>query len=239
MGDKSELYEQALAGKKVPVLTLDNKWYKLFRNLAELPRIQEQEKRLNELVQRQGQLNVDSKNIRKLKKKLMDEIVPMANELEQGRNKSLEKKLDEHKRLIQECNEKLEVYQDELLDLPRQIEQVNHALMLATMDYCYESMRENTQQITEIAQWVKYIRIELKKNLVRKQEMEYQNRQIYTYMHDLFGADVIDLFDMKYDPLAVSQQSSVGNKKNEGDKAGDQKNGDPQNGDKKAETGKK
>lgn len=209
MGDKSELYEQALAGKKVPVLTLDNKWYKLFKDLAELPRIQEQEKRLNELIQRQGQLNVDSKNIKKLKKKLMDEIVPMANELEQGRNKSLEKKLDDHRRLIEECNEKLELYQDELLDLPGQIEQINHALMLSTMKYCYESMQENTRQIVEIAQWVKYIRIELKKNLVRKQEMEYQNRQIYSYMHDLFGADVIDLFDMQYDPLANDQQKKA------------------------------
>ena len=69
MGDKSDIYEQALAGKRVPVLTLDNNWYKLFTDLAELPRIQEKEKQLNELVQRQGQLNVDSKNIKKLKKK--------------------------------------------------------------------------------------------------------------------------------------------------------------------------
>jgi len=209
VGDKSEVYEQALAGKKVPVLTLDNKWYQLFRDLAELPRIQAQEKQLNELVQRQGQLNVDSKNIRKLKKKLMDEIVPMANELEQKYSKALEKKLDENRRLIEECNEKLEEYQDELLELPRQIEKVNHALMLSTMKYCYESMQENTQQIVEIAQWVKNIRVELKKNLVRKQEMEYQNRQIYSYMHDLFGAEVIDLFDMQYDPLAAERRKTA------------------------------
>ena len=208
VGNKSEVYEQALAGKKVPVLTLDNKWYKLFKDLAELPKIQAQEKQLNELVQRQGQLNVDSKNIRKLKKKLLDEIVPMANELEQKYSKTLEKKLDEHKRLIEECNEKLEEYQNELLDLPRQIGQTNHALMLSTLEYCYESMQENTRQIVEIAQWVKYIRIELKKNLVRKQEMEYQNRQIYSYMHDLFGAEVIELFDMQYDPLATEQKKA-------------------------------
>lgn len=204
VGDKSEVYERALAGKKVPVLTLDNKWYKLFTDLAGLPKIQAQEKKLNELVQRQGQLNVDAKNLRKLKKKLMDEIVTMANELEQKYSKSLEKKLDENKRLIEECNEKLEDYQDELLELPQQIEEANRALMLSTMKYCYESMQENTQQIAEIAQWVKYIRVELKKNLVRKQEMEYQNRQIYSYMHDLFGAEVIDLFDMQYDPLAAN-----------------------------------
>ncbi len=83
--------------------------------------------------------------------------------------------------------------------------------MLSTMKYCYESMQENTQQIVEIAQWVKYIRVELKKNLVRKQEMEYQNRQIYSYMHDLFGAEVIDLFDMQYDPLAAGQKKAADN----------------------------
>lgn len=209
VGDKSEVYEQALAGKRVPVLTLDNKWYKLFRNLDEEPQIKALEMQLNDLVKRQGQLNVDTKNIKKLKKKLMEEIVPMANQLEQNYSKSVEKKMDENKRLIAECNEKLEEYQNELLDLPGEIGRVNHALMLATMDYCYDSMQENTHQIVEIAQWVKYIRIELKKNLVRKQEMEYQNRQIYSYMHDLFGADVIDLFDMQYDPLAVEQQKAT------------------------------
>ncbi|MCM1118977.1 MAG: hypothetical protein NC543_06415 [bacterium] len=209
MGNKSEVYEQALAGKKVPVLTLDNKWYKLFRNLEEEPQIKGLETQLNDLVKRQGKLNVDSKNIRKLKKKLMDEIVPMANQLEQSYNKNVEKKLEENKRLIAECNEKLEEYQNELMELPGEIERANHALMLATMEYCYESMQENTHQIVEIAQWVKFIRVELKKNLVRKQEMEYQNRQIYSYMHDVFGADVIDLFDMQYDPLAVEQQKAA------------------------------
>lgn len=209
VGDKSEIYEQALAGKRVPVLTLDNKWYKLFRNLDEEPQIKALETELNDLVKHQGQLNVDSKNIKKLKKKLMEDIVPMANQLEQSYSKSVEKKLDENKRLIAECNEKLEQYQNELLDLPGEIGRVNHALMLATMEYCYDSMQENTHQIVEIAQWVKYIRIELKKNLVRKQEMEYQNRQIYSYMHDLFGADVIELFDMQYDPMAVEQQKAA------------------------------
>lgn len=209
MGNKSEVYEQALAGKKVPVLTLDNKWYKLFRNLEDEPQIKALETQLNDLVKRQGKLNVDSKNIRKLKKKLMDEIVPMANQLEQSYNKNVEKKLEENKRLIAECNEKLEEYQNELMELPGEIERVNHALMLATMEYCYDSMQENTRQIVEIAQWVKFIRVELKKNLVRKQEMEYQNRQIYSYMHDVFGADVIDLFDMQYDPLAVEHQKAA------------------------------
>ena len=44
------------------------------------------------------------------------------------------------------------------------------------------------------------MRVELKKNVVRKQEMEVANQEIYSFMHDIFGSDVIDLFDMKYNP---------------------------------------
>lgn len=206
MKDKAEEYEKALVGKKVPVLTLDNKWYKLFTDLTDVPEIQKKEKQLNDLLKRQGKLNNDSKNIKKLKKKLMEEIVPMADELEQNPSKTLEKKMDEQKRLIEECNEKLDGMEEELMELPRQIKDANHSLMLSTMAYCYDCMQENTEQITDIAKWITDIRIELKKNLIRKQEMEYQNRQIYSYMHDIFGADVINIFDMKYNPIEVYQQ---------------------------------
>lgn len=44
------------------------------------------------------------------------------------------------------------------------------------------------------------VRIELKKRLIRKQEMEQRNNAIYSYMHDVFGAEVIEIFDMKYNP---------------------------------------
>lgn len=199
--DKGESYEQALKGKNIPILTLDNKWYKLFNNLADYPKILELVRQLNDLLKRQGKLNTETKEIKSLKKKLMNEIVPMVDELEQNQDKGLEKKIDENKRLIEECNEKLEAYQDELMELPVMIQNANHELMLATMQYCYESMQSNTEEIIEIAKWITDIRVELKNNLVKKQEMELYNHQMYSYMHDIFGAEVINLFDMKYNPL--------------------------------------
>ena len=65
---------------------------------------------------------------------------------------------------------------------------------------CYDTMQENGADIQEIAQWVTEVRIELKKRLIRKQEMEQRNNAIYSYMHDVFGAEVIEIFDMKYNP---------------------------------------
>ena len=178
-------------------------------------------KQLNDLLKRQGKLNTETKDIKALKKKLMSEIVPLVDELEQKPNKSLEKKIDENKRLIEECNEKLESYKDELMELPVSIQSTNHELMILTMEYCYDKMQSNTDEIVEIAKWITDIREELKNNLVKKQEMEYYNHQMYAYMHDIFGAEVINLFDMKYNPLEQHPQKASekkGKKKEKGDK---------------------
>lgn len=194
---KQEAFNQALQGKKIPILTLDNKWYKLLNEVGKTS-VKSYEDQLNKLLQRQGKLNTELKDIKKLKKKLMGEIVTMVDEMEQNGDKSLEKKIETNKRLIEECNEKLESYQDELMELPREIDKVNFQLMLITMEYCYDTMQDNTDAINETSDWVTQFRIELKKRLIRKQEMEQQNQDIYSYMHDIFGADIVNLFDLKY-----------------------------------------
>lgn len=197
--EKDAAFSSALQGKKIPVLTLDNKWYRLLDEMGKAA-VKEQEDRLNVLLKRQGKLNTETKDIKRLKKKLMNEIMTMVDEAEQQSSKSLEKKIQEHKRLIEECNEKLESYQEELREIPYEIDKINSRLMLLTMDYCYEIMQDNEAEIQRIADWVTEIRIELKKQLIRKQEMEQKNQDIYSYMHDIFGADVVNLFDMKYNP---------------------------------------
>lgn len=194
-----EQFSEALQGKKIPILTLDNKWYRLLDEEARKS-ISATEEQLNALLKRQGKLNTETKDIKKLKKKLMGEIVTMADEVEQNGDAGVTKKLEQHKKMVEECNERLEEYQDELMDLPREIDRLNFELMLATMDCCYTTMQENTDEIQEISKWVKDIRIELKKQLVRKQEMEQRNHAIYSYMHDVFGAEVLELFDMTYNP---------------------------------------
>ena len=201
MSRKEEIFRPALSGKKIPVLTLDHKWHQIFQHAETNSTIEELEKQLNELVKRQGKLTTESKEIAKLKAKLMNEIVSMMDSIGEGQpDKKTEKKLDENRRLINECNEKIEAYQDELLDLPKEIDAVNYELMLQTMDVCYDMLKENAAEISSIGEWITKIRRELKKKLVRKQEKELQTQQIYTYMHDIFGADVIELFDMKYFP---------------------------------------
>ncbi len=199
MSDKNAAFEEALKSKRIGPLTLDHNWHVLFSNGDVNPGIKRLEEELNELIKRQGKVTTESKEIKVLKKKLMEEIVPLADAVSQGEDAKAEKKLEENKRLIEECNEKLDAYQDEMLDLPIRIREVNHQLMLLTMEDCYTRLKTNEADIEEIDKWVKQIRIDLKKKLIRKQEKEQMNHNLYSYMHAVFGADVIDLFDMKYE----------------------------------------
>ena len=198
MARKDDVFKAALSGKRIPVLTLDSKWHQLFTQAKPDRRIRRLEEKLNDLLKRQGKANTEVKEIRKLKKRLMQEIVENAQEASVENDGKAQKKAEDNKRLIGDCNKKIDAYEDELLSLPREIDDVNMDLMLATMDVCYDRLKANEAEITEIARWAAQVKEELKEKLVRKQEMESMNQGLYSYMHDIFGADVIDIFDMKY-----------------------------------------
>ncbi len=200
MARTDEVFKPALIGKKIPILTLDNKWHRLFTQSEFTPELQGLEKTLNDLLKRQAKLTSESKEIKKLKKRLMDEVVILADEMGEHPTKKQDKDMADHKRLIEECNEKMDAYEEELVELPRQINQVNNQLMLITMDVCYKKLQRNTRELEEIEEWIGGIRRELKKKVVRKKEKEAVINKLYAYMHDIFGAEVLELFDMQYDP---------------------------------------
>ena len=165
------------------------------------------EEELNDLLKKQGKATTESKDIKRLKKKLMQEIVENAEGTAEGNNQKALKKMEDNKRLINECNERLTMYEDQLIELPGEIDRVNRELMLQTMDICYDTLKTNETEIEETAKWVAAIRVELKKRLIRKQEMEQMNQELYSYMHDIFGAEVIEIFDMKYGNYSVQAEA--------------------------------
>ena len=195
MSRKEDVYVPALSGKKIPILTLDHKWHQLFNQVHTNSAIKKAEEELNTLLKQQGKVNTETKDIKKIKNRLMDEIVNM---MEDADSPEKAKKIEENKRLIEECNEKLDTYRDENMELPKMINDANKRLMLLTMEACYDDIHENAQQLEEITEWINNIRVELKKNMIRKEEMQRRNQDLYAYMHDIFGADVIELFDMQF-----------------------------------------
>lgn len=198
MGGKKEKnhgFEAALRGKQIPLLILDQKWHNLFSDTGKPKTIVKLEKKAREYLRRQSRLNQDIKELKGLKEKLMKNIMANMDEIGQEQES---KKLLEDRRLISEINEKLYLAFAELEKLPEELNAVNESLMIETMEYCYEKMRTNESEIEFIRKWLEQIREEVKEKAVRKQMVEDKNREIYSYMHDIFGANIIEIFDLKY-----------------------------------------
>jgi len=192
-------FRNALTRTSIPILVLDQKWHRLFAISGKSEAILRNENALKALLQEQGQLNIDLKNVKNLKSKLMQDIV--ANMGEESGSLSIEaqSKMDENHRLINEANLKIDEIEDRLLELPKEIKAINSELMFQTMAFCYSTLRTNKEEEEEIAEWIDHIRVELKKNIIKKQNRAINNKEIYYYMHDIFGKDVVDLFDMRFD----------------------------------------
>lgn len=198
MSKSDEKFEEALKSKRIPILTIDKKFHDLLDVLNASSIMNDKVNELNDLLKIQGQANNDIKSIKKIKMQLLQEIVDNTDSNSGLSQAEIDKKAADNSRLIEECNEKIAECEDKLLDIPKQIDTVNRELMLELMDYCYDTMKSNERNIDEIAKWITKVRIELKKQLVHKIDMETSNQKIYEYMHDIFGSEVIDVFDMTY-----------------------------------------
>lgn len=202
MAKDNNSYSDALVGKDVPILFEDQKWQQLFSLSPKTAKIKQLEAELIKLVSKQEKIREKIKDVKRLKKKLLGEIVVLRDDASKNprQSKKIESQIDDHTRLIKECNEKIEECEDNMLGLPRDIYQMNYQLMVETMNLFYKRMHDNTVEIDAIDEWVSQVRVKLKKNVIRLQEKEIENFNVYSYMHNIFGPEVIDLFDLKYDP---------------------------------------
>lgn len=193
-------YKSFVDKKKIPIITLDQKWHELFPNDAKTPAIRQLEKKLNDLLKQQGKLVNDIKDMKKLKMKLMNQIVASMGEgatIEEERKKG--KKQEVSQKMILEINEKLEAKNDELMDIPYKIRDMNERLVIECLKYWYTLLEANTSDIQKLDKWILSAREEIKRKLILKQEKEEVNEKVYSYMHNILGHDIIDKFDHSFE----------------------------------------
>ena len=200
-------FKKALSNKNIPILVLDQKWHRLFAIHGKTDEIKEAETEVSELLALQGKINNELKKLKKIKSQLMDDIVQNMDD-ENDNSAEREKKRQENKKLIDEVNEKIAEEEDRLLEIPKEIKDANDRLMILSMDYFYSKIRVNHTEAQEIEEWIAQVRIDLKKNIIRKQNRTINNKEIYSYLHDIFGAEVLDLFDIQYDDPMIDNKES-------------------------------
>lgn len=200
-------FEGALKGKQVPILVLDQKWHQLFEPIGKPPRIKRAEEKVNKLLAKQGKVNQDIKELTALKQKLMDNIMQNMQGAEtQNADTLSEKRLKADRRLIDDVNRKLQDANAQNTELPEKLRQANENLMLETMQFCYQTMQSNSAVIEQISKWLAETHEKVRKNVNEKETLESVNEHLYSYLHDIFGADVINIFDLKFDEIYAGKK---------------------------------
>ena len=195
--EQNEKLAQALKGRKLPIITLDEKWYGLFPEHLKTPKIKKLEKNLMDLVKKQGEMTNEIKSLKKRKSQLMSQIVDNMEVSNDSENAKRTRKVESSKQQIEEINTKIEDMEDELnFELPKLIEDTNFELILESINDCYQRMMKNNSTISEVSEWILIMRNQLKEKILIKQDCEMANTQIYGYMHDIMGPDLMEIFDI-------------------------------------------
>ena len=187
---------ELLKKKNIPIACLDERWLRLFPDSEKTPLIKKLENELKELLKRQGKVNTDLKDIRVVRDKLTQSVLETAEDTSIPENKRL-KKQAASQRLIVEARQKQDNLELELDELPDKIKEANSALIFESVRVCYQRINQNKQDIDMLEQWIEQMREKLKERVVLKQVKEIMNEEIYTYLHGMLGAGVMEAFDEK------------------------------------------
>ncbi len=204
-----ELLKDKSAFKHLPILTLDPRWYQLVPAVSKTDEIKYWERQVNQLLKKQGQINNDLKEVKKIKARLIQDVVDNMEEGEQNAGQNAKqnakrlalhrKKMNQNQRLIYEAKDKISQLEDESEELPKQLAQANQHLLVETVRMCYAKINSNNADLEILDEWIHATRQKLKKNLLIKQDKENMNNQLYSGMHNLLGAEVMGALDRIHD----------------------------------------
>jgi len=194
---KSELMKR-LNNKSLPLLTIDNRWYELFSYLSKTTSISSLEKKEKELVLKEARLNDEINEYRKEKKILMAKFIKNENSgIKAVNSKKEEKKveLDDYTKDIDRLNEKISNGKESLEKVKKELEKCNLELVVETMIALDEILLNNEKSIEDINKFIVQTKNEIKKQIMIKHDIKQEDKNIYSYMHNILGADIMQEFD--------------------------------------------
>ena len=170
-------------------MTLDIKWQSIFNTNEKSARISKLEKKINDVMKSRGRINTDKTDLKKMKKRLMNEIM---ENMDSPENSRASKKVLKSKELIEEINDKLILLEDEELDIPDKLAEANAELAFESMREIFDKYEENAEDIRSLEEWIRETRIELKKRLILLEMKKEENEKMDKYLSDTLDSDIIN-----------------------------------------------
>ncbi len=195
---KDKFDRKVLRKNDISLLILDERWNSLFVSADRSPEILKSEERLKELLKEQSRLLAESKEIAHRKKVCMDKIIKLTTEAYENNNEQAKDEMQSHEKEIKKINERLEVIEKELDNIPDTIKEANLELLENTVKHVYIGMRTRQKRVEELEKLIEDTKNRLKDYIDEKESLSQDNTDVYSYFHDLLGGEELEKLDNEY-----------------------------------------
>lgn len=191
--EKEEKFLERFRGVEAPILTLDERWLTMFPESEKSEKVSKLEKELNETFKYQAKLTEDLKVAEAAKKQLMDRIIRKMKIAQISEEEALLQ--EKSHEFIREIDRRIEKMEAEYEGMPRKIKDLNEALLMESLRFCYRKMQNNSENLQKQEALIQEAKALLEERTAKKEEMQREKEKIYVFMHRLFGRSVLEIFD--------------------------------------------
>lgn len=189
---------KVLRKNNISLLILDERWNKLFANTEKSAGIEHYEKQLRDLMKEQARLLTEQKTIAVLKKNNMDKIISLTPEVFDKNDETAKNEMQFAEKEIKRINDRAKIIGERLNVIPDEIKQANLKLLEETISVVYFKIRSSGKRVEELEGLIDECRAKLKQYIDEKEALSQDDTDIYSYFHDLLGAEELERLDKEY-----------------------------------------
>jgi len=192
---KMKFDKSILRRNDISLLILDERWNKLFINTPKTSAIERCEQRLKELIKEEARLTAENKEIAVSKKHHMDRIIRLTTDVYDKNDENAKKEMQFSEGEIKRINDRTRQIENELDEMPERIKQANLELLEHTVNVVYLKIRLATRRVEELEKLIEETKARLKSYIDEKESLSQDDTDIYSYFHDLLGAEELERLD--------------------------------------------
>lgn len=205
---KLEFNIATLKKNDITILTLDERWNKLFKIIPISPAIKKRQDSLNRLIGQEAALFQEQKAIEPEKKKHMNNIISLTQEAFEKGNDKAKQSLANSRQCIERLNKRALELEDELLLMKGRIRESNFKLLEETVKYVYYIMVKSRKAERKLEAELEKTRKKLKELQVQRQSITADWTEVYAFFHDLLGSDELTKLDRRFMKQEVEENET-------------------------------
>lgn len=196
--ERAKFDRKILRRNNISLLILDERWTKLFVAFEKTLQITISEEKLKELLKDHSRLLSESKEIAAAKKQCMDKIIKLTTAVFEQEDNEAKKEMQQCEKEIKRVNERFQKIEEEIDAIPDKIGDANLELLENIVNVVYFKIRSDQKRVDELAILIEETKEKLKAYIDEKETLSQDHTDIYSYFHDLLGAEELERLDAEF-----------------------------------------